>query len=347
MQMKKYTLTILLLSVSIYHTSQAQDLHFSQYSYSPLNLNPALTGVSNGDLRFVSNYRNQWQSISSPYRTISAGYDMSLYPKESSNDFWGAGIVFNSDKSGDSKLGLTQVNLSGSYSKSLNGSLSNFITLGFQAGFGQNSMSYDGLSWDSQFNGNSFDAALPTNEPSGSIAKTFSDFSAGVLYSYTNESNLFKMNVGTAMFHLNNPDISLNSVSDKLYKKIVVHSNFYIRPNSNSKTTFIPNIIYTQQGSQKLLNLGTNAKYLIQDRSKFTGYNSEIAFYIGGVYRVADAFALCTRFDYGSLAFALSYDVNVSGLTLASNSRGGTELVVMYNYTFREKKKGGSSVRFF
>ncbi len=347
MQMKNYILSISVLLASLMQTSQAQDLHFSQYSYSPLNLNPALTGVSNGDLRFVSNYRNQWQSISSPYRTISAGYDMSLYPKESSNDFWGAGIVFNSDKSGASKLGLTQVNLSGSYSKSLNGSLSNFITLGFQAGFGQRSMSYDALTWDSQFNGNNYDAALPSNEPSGTIAKTFSDFSAGLLYSYASESKLFKMNVGTAMFHLNSPDISLNSVSDKLYKKIVVHGNFYIRPNSNSRTTFIPNLVYTQQGSQKLINLGTNAKYLIQDRSKYTGYNSEVAFYIGGMYRVADAFALCTRFDYGSFAFALSYDVNVSGLTLASNSLGGTELVVMYNYTFREKKKGGASVRFF
>jgi type IX secretion system PorP/SprF family membrane protein len=345
--MKKNSILLSLACICFTNLVFGQDLHFSQYSYSPLNLNPALTGVSNGDIRLVSNYRNQWQSISSPYRTISASYDMSLYPKESSNDFFGVGIVFDNDKAGTSKLGYTQTNLSGSYSKSLNGNLNNFITFGFQAGFGQRSMSYDALSWDSQFNGNSYDPTLPSNETSGSVARAYSDFSAGLLYSYANENNQFRMNMGTALFHLNSPDVSLNGTKDKLSKKVVVHGNFYVRTSSTTRTTLIPNFVYTQQASQKLLNLGLNAKYLIQDRSKYTGNNSEIAFYLGGMYRVGDAFVICSRFDYGSFAAALSYDVNISGLTLASNSRGGTELVLMYTRTFRDRKKGGSTVRFF
>ena len=41
----------------------AQDIHFSQFYMSPLNTNPALTGVMNCNTRLVGNYRNQWAGI--------------------------------------------------------------------------------------------------------------------------------------------------------------------------------------------------------------------------------------------------------------------------------------------
>jgi len=44
----------------------AQDIHFSQYGNSPLNLNPGLAGVFGGDLRFVGNYRKQWLTVPVP-----------------------------------------------------------------------------------------------------------------------------------------------------------------------------------------------------------------------------------------------------------------------------------------
>ncbi|HNM24595.1 MAG TPA: type IX secretion system membrane protein PorP/SprF, partial [Saprospiraceae bacterium] len=63
--MKKTTLRILSLSCAIVLAVavQAQDIHFSQFYMSPLNLNPAMTGVMNCNHRIVANYRNQWSSI--------------------------------------------------------------------------------------------------------------------------------------------------------------------------------------------------------------------------------------------------------------------------------------------
>ena len=54
-------------------TAHAQDIHFSQFYQSPLNLNPAMTGVMNCNHRLVANYRNQWASIlkKNAYNTIS------------------------------------------------------------------------------------------------------------------------------------------------------------------------------------------------------------------------------------------------------------------------------------
>ena len=62
--------------------SFAQDIHFSQFNNSPLNLNPAQTGLFNGDWRFVGNLRNQWSSVPVPYRTFSLSTDTTL-----ENDF--------------------------------------------------------------------------------------------------------------------------------------------------------------------------------------------------------------------------------------------------------------------
>ncbi|MBL0112281.1 MAG: type IX secretion system membrane protein PorP/SprF [Saprospiraceae bacterium] len=58
----------------------AQDIHFSQFYMSPLNLNPALTGVMNCNKRFIGNFRNQWASVlrSNAYNTYSATYDQKI-----------------------------------------------------------------------------------------------------------------------------------------------------------------------------------------------------------------------------------------------------------------------------
>ncbi|MEK7227019.1 MAG: type IX secretion system membrane protein PorP/SprF, partial [Bacteroidota bacterium] len=61
------TLLLPLLSACFFLSSlQAQDIHFSQFLSSPMNLNPALAGQFDGDHRFVMNHRNQWSSVTVP-----------------------------------------------------------------------------------------------------------------------------------------------------------------------------------------------------------------------------------------------------------------------------------------
>ena len=49
---------------------QAQDINFSQFYDVPVLRNPAIAGLFNGDMRFATGFRNQWQSVSVPYRTV-------------------------------------------------------------------------------------------------------------------------------------------------------------------------------------------------------------------------------------------------------------------------------------
>ena len=54
---------------------KAQDPIFSQFYSTPMQINPALTGLFKGDLRFIGNYRSQWNKVPVNYMTFSGGVD--------------------------------------------------------------------------------------------------------------------------------------------------------------------------------------------------------------------------------------------------------------------------------
>ncbi|MCX7955114.1 MAG: type IX secretion system membrane protein PorP/SprF, partial [Bacteroidales bacterium] len=51
---------------------------------------------------------------------------------------------------------------------------------------------------------------------------------------------------------------------------------------------------------------------------------------IGGYYRVGDALVLLTQLDWDQFSLGLSYDVNLSDLTKATNSFGAFEVTVKF-----------------
>ena len=89
------------LLMTFMFSAKAQDIHFSQFYLSPLNLNPAMTGVMNCNIRLVANYRNQWASVlrSNAFRTYSVSYDQRI--PVGRNDFFGIGGTFWGDRAGE------------------------------------------------------------------------------------------------------------------------------------------------------------------------------------------------------------------------------------------------------
>ncbi len=72
----KQILPLIVASILIFTgQSNAQDPRFSQFFSAPQLLNPALTGVFDGEYRVNINYRNQWNSIldKSGFTGYSAG----------------------------------------------------------------------------------------------------------------------------------------------------------------------------------------------------------------------------------------------------------------------------------
>ena len=69
--MKKVILfiSILIQVVAVGRLKAQMDPHFSQYYAYPLWLNPALTGVIDGNMRVNANFKDQWVGIPNGYKT--------------------------------------------------------------------------------------------------------------------------------------------------------------------------------------------------------------------------------------------------------------------------------------
>ena len=71
----KFQIIYFLFFIAVFST--AQDIHFTQFTYTPLNTNPAQTGLFDGDYRVGGNYRTQWWEVPGlPYTTFSCFGDM-------------------------------------------------------------------------------------------------------------------------------------------------------------------------------------------------------------------------------------------------------------------------------
>ena len=334
--MKRFKqLLIIFLAVIGSFSLSAQDIHFSQFYSSPLNLNPAMTGVMNCNVRLVGNYRNQWASVlkANAFSTYSVSYDQRI--PVGRNDYFGVGGTFWGDRAGESNFATLQGRLSFSYSKKMSGGRKsgNYLVVGADAGVSQRSIDFLNLRYGSQHNGaGGYDPTLPTNEIFDRDNFLFADVSAGLLwFSVFDEDNSFYL--GGAFSHLNRANQSFNTDEfEELYSKFTAHAGgeFMIA----EKLGLVPGVIALFQGPSFELNTGTSLKFLLGKSKRL-----HQAFQIGAWFRISnhfqesitgDALILSTKFDYDQFSIGFSYDVNVSALKPASNSNGAFEFSMIY-----------------
>ena len=309
----------------------AQDIHFSQFDETPLQLNPANAGVQH-DVRVVTNYKNQWKAVGSPYSTFAASADVKLL--KSRKHQMGIGIDFFTDKSGDAQLKSNQgdITLSGI----ININKKSLISAGLMAGFAQRSITTGGLSWGNQYNGMAYDASLPTGETAVANSFTYADFAAGLQYSYgTDEmyisaNNARKVNVGVAVFHPQQPTYSFyGNKADILHMKLVLHGDAAIGIQ-NTNLVLKPSYIVFVQGATKEITPGMSFQYILQEASRYTGNKKPAAITIGGYYRLQDAAIAVVKFEYANYAIGFSYDLNLSQLRTVTSTRGGFEISLRF-----------------
>jgi len=98
MRKQLYILFFLVVSCKL----SAQDPHFSQYYYAPIEMNPALSGVFEGKYRASMSYRDQWSSLlgSNSFKTLRASTDVKWAMGK--NDFLVFGMTLLGDEVGES-----------------------------------------------------------------------------------------------------------------------------------------------------------------------------------------------------------------------------------------------------
>ena len=337
----KFTLLLatLLASVAALH---AQDIHFSQFYMSPVNLNPALTGVMNAQVRVSGNYRNQYAAIvrSGLYSTYSASYDQRF--TSGRYDYWGLGATAWGDRAGTARFGTTTFKASGSYAKRLGGSRyqSHYLSAGATVGYAQRSIEFGQLRWGTQWDGAQFNEDLPSGEAFDNSNFNFVTAEVGVLW-FSNFGKGANVYAGGAFHNLNRPNQSFrNGATDLIFSRFTIHAGGEIPVSED--VALVPGIIAMIQGPSLQVNSGANLKFKF-GKSRF---NTQ-AFHAGIWTRVAnsnsggvlnDAIILQTRFDYNEYALGFSYDINTSSLNAATNGQGGFELALQYKFKGKEDR---------
>ena len=306
----------------------AQDLHFSQFDASPLNHNPALTGIFSGDKRFGANFRRQWFEVPVDYITFSGSYDMK-FRRDGARSFWSGGAVFNYDRAGDSKLATAYLGLSGSYTFGFTDGV--LLTAGVSLGGGQRSFRTNELEWGNYWDGDIKDPSRGSGEPDFNESKFYADVGAGLNLRLQKHART-RLDVGVGAFHLNQPNSSFyenTGVADtdarlpvrtaiQLYGSLQLASFLDLQANG----------LYHLSGPFTETVVGGLLNFHISQKKA-----REIQFGVGASVRLNDAVIPVVVLQYDGFRVGLSYDINTSLFEEATSGRGGPEFSVRYIIT--------------
>ncbi|MFT6716844.1 MAG: type IX secretion system PorP/SprF family membrane protein, partial [Saprospiraceae bacterium] len=269
----------LMLFFSLIFQGKSQDIHFTQWMHAPHTYNPAEVGNFNGTHRFHANHRNQWYSVTVPFRTYAIMADSKAL---TSNENFGLGTSVLYDVEGDSKFSTTVFNLAASYTLKLPGDSVGEISFGVQPSMTQKKLDLTKLNFDNQFNGNFFDPDIPISESLQRLSRWYFDVAIGARGKVIlNNRNDFEL--GFSAYNLLQPK---QSFFDAVGVRLDPRFNGIIKFNHqlNKKVLVQPGFLMSNQGTFSSYNIGVNVYYDISTSK----YLKQKVF--GGIYgRTRDA----------------------------------------------------------
>lgn len=308
---KTYASMVLLMLCTAKSFAQT-DPHFSQYYAYPLWLNPALTGVIDGDYRASVNFKQQWSALNSSYLTGGVSFDMA--PKK--NFAFGATIL--NQRAGELDFNYLTALVSGSYRLRFGAEGLQMISFGLQAGIINRSFDLSKARFGNQFDPNSgFNGGIQSNETFNAQSTLVPDVNAGVMYFDGNPNQDVNVFLGASAAHLNRPSDKLTSTKSRIPIRFTGHGGARIR--ASELLDIVPNALFMYQGNTHEISLGAYAQLNVNP-------SSNVLF--GGNYRVNDAAIAFVGLQLRNMVFGLSYDINTSTFNRASNSNGGFELSI-------------------
>jgi type IX secretion system PorP/SprF family membrane protein len=318
---------LFLLIIGIVGGLKAQDIHYSQFYQSDLNVNPALTGIFSADKRLSASYRHQWYTVPVPYLTFSGAYDQKFYKGGNKKSFFSGGVLFNYDQASDARLTMVQLSLSGSYTYLIN--KNNLLTAGLQIGGAQRSFSMDDLQWDNQFDGVMFNPNSATGENFAGTNFFLFNSAFGINYRWQKNART-KIDIGGAYLNLLSTDVSFARENFNLAPRYTINfqSSFKLVDFLDLR---LMGLAQFQAGAEEYVPAGILRLHLNQNRGK------EFAMDIGAIARFGqqemDAIAPKIGFVFSRLQVSLSYDINMSDFNIATERYGGPEIHVLFHIT--------------
>lgn len=300
----------------------SQDLEMSQYFAAPLQLNPALAGISYGP-RVTINYRNEWPGLGNGfnggYTTYMAGYDMHIDAIKA-----GIGALFTADQIAAGLYGTYKASLIYSQQIKINRKMA--IKIGIEGTYVHSEIKWNQLLWSDMINPltgfyNDVNVPNPTTEPNPQSTQTNTgDMSAGAVFFTENLYVGFAVN-NMLMHHQNfTTDASVLTPLN-----FVAHfgGNWTVKHNKSQwyNIWVSPNVLFVNQGK------------FYQAEATFLSGVSFMYFGLGyrNVISNSDAVIGYIGVKKGKFRIGYSYDYTISKL---ANKTGGThELSLTFNWT--------------
>ena len=315
--MKCLTRVSILILMIIYgkEVGAQVDPHFSQYYVYPSWLNPALTGIFDGDYRVSGIYRNQWNSIA-PFSTPGASIEVTT----NNNLNFGVSILNQTVKSGGYNY-LTAYG-SASYTGVKFGVAGDQrLVFGLQAGiinrrFDQSKFT-TGNQWNpiTGYNPSVAAESIP-------ITKSMSfDAGAGVLYFDAKPGKKTNFYAGFSASHITQPDDKFTSVTTKQKIPMRFTGHAGIRISVSDMLSITPNILYLKQGTASEKMAGAYAQLK-------ANANTDVLF--GANYRFEDAISPYIGFNHKNMTLGVSYDINTSDLGRLVNGASSFEISLSF-----------------
>lgn len=314
---------------------KAQDMHFSQYMSAPLNVNPALTGFMNGNLRVAANYRNQWFALNS-FSTYAASVDANIGRSGMKYHMLGVGVSFYQDIEEKNGLSNTNVSLSTAFNIKLSNRPLQYIGVGIQPSFIRKQIDLGDAIYGTLFEtGTNFD-------PLGfSTYNQFAfDLNFGLSY-FINAGDRHMLNFGFAMSHVTQPNFGIIG-QDELYRKYTGYMVTQLEANEWGTFWMMPSFFLTKQGPSVEFIPGLSTRF------EFIEAINEVSLTFGAAFRMVahtesklkfgDLIAVA-QFHIEQFAVGFSYDVTVAGAADATGRNGGPEVSVIIDLEFQSQRR--------
>ena len=320
--MKKVLLSLVIVA-SLVSESKAQDPNFSQFFASPLTLNPALTGKFDGLYRIAGNYRNQWPTFDNAFTTATASFDMSIMRNRLPDiDRMGIGFMGFTDRSGNGVLLNNYASLAVSYHKGLDEDGFHQLGLGFQGSFVNKRLDVTKVVFEDQLTPFGFTRVTSEVFLNNQVNLKYIDLNAGILYNgSTNGYNNFYL--GASMYHINRPKETFKGGQYYLPGRVTLQAGGRIPIGPYNYLHFAANHSFQANANNTMVG-GAYSYNLNADES------NPVNIFFGGWFRFGDAIIPYLGLEFGEFQFGATYDVNTSSLKPGSNSRGGTEISLIY-----------------
>ena len=306
--MKKKIIVILIIIISgcVCEKISCQDLNYTQYYNTPINVNPAYAGSSLG-LRARFLFRDQWPALPVDFKSFyfSADYGDRRLPGAG-----GLGIIILSDNPGYGLI--NSLTLGVTLSANIQTSSYSSLQFGIKAGMLQKKINWNDLVFGDQFDkrlGQIYSTDFYNPDVN---SRTVADFGAGGIIQFGYPDRNFSGNIGFAVDHLFQPDVSfLANENSKVPRKWTGHADFFfVLTEANSPLKLNIGAIYQNQDKLNALQVGFN----LVKSNIFLGAWYKSAF--SGVLP-NNVLALDAGFRYVfpeemSIKFIYSYDIQIS-----------------------------------